>query len=82
VSILGHQNGGPELQLASLDEIPCLLLKHGIVIGDEDELFVVESFRIRDVCEVRVAFLAIADNEGFIKLKELCKPMFSFATKN
>jgi hypothetical protein len=69
VSILGRENGSPELQLAPLDEIPCLLLEHGVVIGDGDELFVAESFRIRDVCEVRVAFFAIlADNEGFIKL--------------
>lgn len=52
VHVLLRKDLGPKLWLTTRDEVPGLLLVHGVGIGDGDELFVAESFGICDVCEV------------------------------
>lgn len=71
MDVIRCKNLGPKLRLATLHEIACLLLEHGVLIGDRDELFVTESFRIRDVREVWIPGLTeFANYEWFIELRD------------
>lgn len=69
MNIIGNKDLCPQLQLASFDKVSSLLFEHRIVIGNGDELVVAKSLGVRDVREVRIAFLAVfANNQRFIEL--------------
>jgi hypothetical protein len=40
MGVVLNENLGPEVRLTALDEVASLLLEHGIVIGDGDELLI------------------------------------------
>ena len=59
----------PKLELTTLDKVPRLLLEHGILVRDVNELVIAEALRVRDVGEVGVAGLAeLANHERLIQL--------------
>ena len=69
MDIIGNKNLRPELELTTLDEVTGLLLEHGVLIGDRDELFIAEALRVRNVGEIRISSLAkLANNKRFVQL--------------
>ena len=71
VNVVANEDLGPQLRLATFDEIAGLLLEHRVVVGDSNKLIVAESFGVRDVRQVRVpCFAELSDDEGLIQLKQ------------
>ena len=69
MDVVGDEYLGPKLQLASLDEVTSLVLEHGVVVGDRNQLVITETFGVCDVCKVRIPFLAVfTDNQRFVYL--------------
>jgi len=65
VNVVANEDLGPQLWLATFDEIAGLLLEHRVVVGDSNKLIVAESFGVRDVRQVRVpCFAELSDDEG------------------
>lgn len=63
------ENLRPKIWLTSLDEVTSLLLKHRVLVGNRDEFVVAEPFRIGDVCEVGITFLAeLPDHHRVVQL--------------
>ena len=58
VNIVVNKDLSPKLGLATLNEVPSLLLEHRVIIGDGNQLVVAEALSICDVREVRIASLA------------------------
>ena len=54
--IVGNENDGPKLELTTFDDISRLLLEHGVIIRDRNELFIAEAFRLCDTFKVRSRF--------------------------
>ena len=74
MNVLRRKHLSPEFGLATLDEVPSLLLEHRVLIGDSNKLIVTEAFSIRDVRQVRVALLAeLSDNERLVELIRKCQ---------
>lgn len=70
MGVIRHENLSPELRLAALDKVPCLLLEHRVLIGNRNELVVAEALSIRNVRKVWIALLAeLADNQWFVELQ-------------
>ena len=69
MDVVRNENHGPKLKLTAFDKVASLLLEHGIVVRDSDELFVAETFGVCDIREVRIALLAVlSDNKRLIQL--------------
>lgn len=63
VDITWLKDLGPKIGLTPLDEIPRLLLEHGVLVGDRNEFFVAETFRICDIGKVWIPLLAEFTND-------------------
>ena len=69
VDVLAGKNLRPKLGLATLDEVPSLLLKHRILVRDSNELLIAEALCIRDIRQVRVALLTeFTNNQRLVEL--------------
>jgi len=69
MDIVWLENLSPKIRLAPLDEIPRLLLEHGVLIGDRDEFVVTEALCVRDVGKVWIPLLAEFTNyQWFVKV--------------
>lgn len=70
MDVVTNKDLGPQLRLATLDEITSLLLEHGILVGDSNELVIAEAFSVCDVSQVGVSLLAELSNyEWFVELR-------------
>ena len=69
VNVVVNKDLGPKLRLATLYEVPSLLLEHRVIIGDGNQLIVTEALSICNVRKVRIASLAeLANNEWLVQL--------------
>jgi hypothetical protein len=59
VDVVGDEYLGPKLESTSLDEVTSLVLEHGVVVGNRDQLVIAEAFGICDICKIRVPLLAV-----------------------
>ena len=59
VHVLRAEHGGPEFEPSALDEVPCLVLEHRVLVRDPDQLVVAEALGVGDVREVGVALFAV-----------------------
>jgi hypothetical protein len=57
------QNVLPQSGISSMDKIACLMLEHGVFIGNVNELIVTLSLLVTDVCEIRISLFAVFTNE-------------------
>lgn len=72
VNIICDKNLRPKIGLATLNQVSCLLLEHGIVVCDRNQLFVTETFRIRNVRQIGIpSFTELSNNERFVELKQV-----------
>jgi len=62
VLVLGVEDVGPEVAVATLDEVACLLLEHGVFVGHGNQLNVALATLVGNESEVRVALLAVLAN--------------------
>ena len=69
MNILRDKDLYPKLLLSSFNQVMSLLLEHGVVIGNDDNLVVAEPFSICNVGQVRVLRLTELSNyQRFIQL--------------
>ena len=55
--------------MTALDQVRSLLLEHGVIVSDRDQLIVAKTFSIGDVCKVRIAGLAeLSDHQWLVQL--------------
>jgi hypothetical protein len=77
VEIVGNKDLGPQLWLATFDKITGLLLKHRVVVGDGDELFITKALGIRNVRQIRVPGLTeLSDDQRLVKLARTIQYQF------
>jgi hypothetical protein len=57
------QNVLPQSGISSVDKITCLVLEHGVFIGDVNELIVALSLLVTNVCEIRISLFAVFTDE-------------------
>ena len=48
--IVTNKDLGPKLRLTAFNEVTGLLLKHGVVVGDNNKLVIAESLGVGNVC--------------------------------
>jgi len=71
MDIVMNENLGPKVRLTALDEIPGLLLEHGVVVGNRDKFIIAKTFGISDVSKVWIACLAeLSNNQWLVHLYE------------
>jgi hypothetical protein len=46
-----------------MNKVTCLVLEHGVLIGNVDEFIVALSLLVTDVCEIRISLFAVFTNE-------------------
>lgn len=69
MNIVANKDLRPKLWLSAFNQVTSLLLEHGVVVGDSNELIVAEPFSIRNIGQVRVSRLAELSNyQRFIQL--------------
>lgn len=57
--IVVYKNLSPEVKLAPLNQVTRLLLEHGVLVSDGDELLIAEALCVRDIRKVRVSLLTV-----------------------
>ncbi len=57
MNIVRNEDPRPEVELTTLNEVPSLLLEHGVVVRNCNEFLTTEALGIRNVCEVWVPLL-------------------------
>lgn len=69
MNIVANKDLRPKLWLSAFNQVTSLLLEHGVVVGDSNELIVAEPFSICNIGQVRVSRLAELSNyQRFIQL--------------
>lgn len=63
VAVALLQNVLPQSSIASMNKVTCLVLEHGVLIGNVDEFIVALSLLVTDVCEIRISLFAVFTNE-------------------
>jgi hypothetical protein len=69
--IVTNENLGPKVWLAALDEIMRLLLEHGIIVGNSDELIIAKTLHICSINKIRIThFIGFSNNWRLVELYE------------
>ena len=84
INILGNA------QSSAFNQVTSLLLEHGVVVGNDDELVVAEPFSIRNVGQVRVSrLIELSNYQRFIQLnynqrrnRVSCRMLTLFSLRN
>lgn len=74
VNVVGNENLRPQLWLTSPDKVPCLLLEHGVFIGDRDQLVIAKTLCICNIREIWISSLAeFSDDQRLVELGNIDK---------